>query len=124
MISSEANEFKRVLEKASSSLTREMLKGDMAQNSSKQEIAIHMRCKEQAQKFMKEGFVDGRILEHVRHLGARFSPEGRNKPERLVRIKQMKVGWIRMGDFWHSKSPWKVKRLLFIVMVKRLHSGP
>ena len=94
------------------------MKPDYAQNTSKREVTGNLFSKVEQKKLQKPGFVNGRVLFHVRHLGNRFHPQLSNVPDRNHRIRSMRTSWTALGSFWHSHSPYAAKRLAFQIYVQ------
>ena len=85
-----------------------------AQNCKKQVVVPMLRPR--TENVRLRALADGRYLVKGvwRHLGGLYSWNGSNKEERGLRLKALTKGWWELGSFWHSASPWSVKRLMFM----------
>ena len=99
------------------------------QNRSKQDIVANLRKFGQntllAEEIVKEsqrrhvgieGPVEefGSVLPVARHLGGQFSWNGANQAEFAKRLRAMRNGCAELGSFWWSRTPWKVRRAVFL----------
>ena len=93
------------------------------QNKSKQEIVPvfmgkHSHRVHRCFSVSTRNASQGRALEDARYLGARFSTPSNNAPEIKARLRAITIGWKRLGAFWFTSAPYKMKRLCFISQVQ------
>ena len=85
--------------------------GGYKQNTNKQDTAVFLPSRGENRKASMG--VQGRSIPSLVHLGGIATPSGSNASEVHARINAGNMGWTRLGNFWFSKGPWRVKRLMF-----------
>ena len=69
-------------------------------------------------RLFKHGFpVPGTLSEAGRYLWLVLSMFGQNGPERQRRIADARTSYYRMGFFWRTKAPFRLKSIIFIATV-------
>ncbi len=59
----------------------------------------------------------GKVTRSARYLGPMIQPYGHNGVERQKRIQETKIAYHRMGAYWRSRSPFRMKRIIFQAIV-------
>ena len=94
----------------------------LKQNETKQETGVYVKGR--AFTRMIDKHVMGRALPALMHLGGMIVVRGSNQEEIKNRLAASNLGWNRLGSFWFAKTPWRLKRLIFLANIQaRLLSG-
>lgn len=87
------------------------------QNKDKQETIIGW-AKRELRKQMTEAInLEAKALPQLKHLGSMLDPTNNNDAEVRARLNAINYAWTTMGGFWASRTPWRVKRLIFMSLV-------
>ena len=62
--------------------------------------------------------LDGQVQSHARYLGPLIHAAGMAKYERANRTQLAKVAFSRLGRFWWSGSPMRLKRMVYLAYVQ------
>lgn len=85
------------------------------QNAEKRVLVPELRRSKETRKLqLLMGKDHGEISAHTRYLGGRYSRTDSNAPEVRRRLAAMSAAWVELGEFWHSRVPYRNKRAAFI----------
>eukprot|EP00972_Heterocapsa_arctica_P095415 14071220-Heterocapsa_arctica.AAC.1 len=104
--------------KANSMLTEQLNRGGFAQNITKQVATVKVAGSGgmAAERDLLRGFIDmpGKVARTARYLGPWLHMRGSFCSERDKRIIAARIGLSLLGQYWWSKTQWKMKRLVFM----------
>lgn len=113
-----ASSAARICADSNSELNSVLDVGGWAQNVGKQEVVAALRTRVENRLFHTAGFIDGKVLNELKHLGGLLDAYGAAAKECSRRVAAAKQGWCDVLHFWASSAPWRVRRSLFIMKVQ------
>ena len=98
-------------------ISRSLRRGYYFQNLGKADIAFYSSNRQHLRRMINDARTVGRKSTNLKHFGTWPSTFGGNTEDIRARLKVQNTGWIRMGLFWFSDTPWNLRCRVFYALV-------